>query len=86
MWRLRTFDRSPIFGSNIHSQIIPITIIGVINGRKYAVLKNSDPLIFEFNMQARINGIIIPKTEVDSANTIVFIKILKNKGSVNISL
>ena len=52
----------------------------------YAVLKNSPALIFEFKMQAKTRGIITPKTEVAIAKTIVFINILKNNGSVKISL
>ena len=65
---------------------MPITIIGVINGKKYAVLKNPEPLILRLRIEARISGIITPKIEVASAKITVFNKIFPNSGSVKISL
>lgn len=57
-----------------------ITIIGVIKGKKYAVLKNSVPLILLFNTAARTRGIIIAITAVDTAKTKVFFIIKPKAG------
>ena len=57
----------PTFGSKIHCHIIAITINGVMKGKKYAVLKNSEALIFEFSIQAKIKGMITPKIDVEKA-------------------
>ena len=77
---------NPMLGSKIQLQIIAITTIGVINGKKYALLKNSLPLILLFMIDASIRGIITPKTDVLSAKIIVFVMIFANNGSENISL
>ena len=71
MWFIR-----PMLGSNIHAQTIAKTIIGVMNGKKYTVLKNSLPLNFVFNIFAKNNGIITPKIVVVIAYITVFPSIL----------
>lgn len=75
-----------MFGSKIHCHIIPITIIGVINGKKYAVLKYSEPRILQFKITAIIRGIMTPNTDDAKANTTVFKNILPNNWSAIISL
>ena len=53
-----------------------ITIMGVMNGKKYIVLKNSPNFNLLFNRKAINRGIITANADVDRANTIVLIKIL----------
>ena len=62
------------------------TIMGVIKGRKYAVLKNSVPLILLFKTAAKTSGITSAITAVETANTKVFLIIKKNEGLVKSSL
>lgn len=75
-----------MLGSKIHSQTIAITIMGVIKGRKYAVLKNSLPLILLFKTAASTSGSIIEMTAVEIAKTNVFFKTSRKDGLVKISL
>jgi len=58
----------------------------VIKGRKYAVLKNSVPLILLFKTAARTSGITSAIKAVEIANTKVFLIIKKNDGLVKSSL
>ena len=59
-----------------------ITIIGVTNGRKYAVLKNSLPRILLLRQEARSNGKIIAITVVLNEKTNVFFNIKANSALV----
>ena len=75
-----------MLGSNIQAQTIAITTAGVINGKKYIVLKTSRPLIFVFKIEAIKSGIMTAKKVVDIAYTNVLISICKNSPSLNILL
>ena len=77
---------SPIFGSKIQAQTIAITTAGVINGKKYIVLKISLPLILVFKTDAIKRGITTAKQVVEIAYTKVLINICKNSPSLNMFL